>query len=184
MSTQPKSISKFLSLVLRHQPGAVGLTLDQHGWVPVDDLLKALGDSGKPLTRADLENIVAGSDKRRFALSPDRSMVRANQGHSVPVDLALPSALPPDVLFHGTVERYLPAIRAQGLIKGRRHHVHLSARREVAVIVGKRRGEPYVLEIDARGMVSSGLVFYRSENDVWLTDHVPARFLRDGPLVD
>ncbi len=183
MPTRHESISKFLSLVLRHQPGAVGLTLDESGWVSVDELLRAFATHGKPLTRADFDDIVARSDKRRFALSPDRSMVRANQGHSVQIDLALLATLPPNVLFHGTVERYLPAIRVQGLVKGQRHHVHLSASRELAIIVGKRRGEPYVLEIDARGMVASGLVFYRSENDVWLTDHVPARFLIDALLL-
>jgi len=143
----------------------------------VDELLHALASHGKPLARADLESIVASNDKRRFALNPDRSMIRANQGHSVQVDLALPATPPPDVLFHGTVELYLPSIRAQGLLKGKRHHVHLSATRELAVIVGKRRGEPCVLEIDARRMAASGLVFYRSENGVWLTDHVPPRFV-------
>lgn len=180
VSGKHESISKFLSLVLRHRPEAVGLALDRSGWASVDELLRALAGHGKSLTRAELEQIVATSDKRRFALSPDHSMIRANQGHSVQVDLALLPASPPDVLFHGTVERCLSAIRAQGLRKGQRHHVHLSASRELAVIVGKRRGEPYVLEVDARGMAASGFVFYRSENDVWLTDHVPARFLSDG----
>jgi len=180
MSSQHKSISKFLSLVLRHRPGDIALTLDASGWVSVDQLLQALGDHGRQLTRAELESIVVTSDKRRFALSADRSMVRANQGHSVPVDLALPPILPPDVLFHGTARCYLPAIRAEGLAKGQRHHVHLSASRELAAIVGKRRGEYQVLEIDARGMVASGFVFYRSENGVWLTDHVPAHFLSAG----
>lgn len=177
MSAQRKSTSKFLSLVLRHQPGAIGLTLDQSGWVSVEDLLRALASHGKPLARADLESLVASSDKQRFALSPDRSMIRANQGHSVQVDLALPPVVPPEVLYHGTVERYLPSIREHGLLKGKRHHVHLSATRELAVVVGKRRGEPYVLEVDARGMTAAGLVFYHSENGVWLTEHVPARFL-------
>jgi putative RNA 2'-phosphotransferase len=177
VSHQHKSLSKFLSLVLRHEPAAIGLTLDQNGWVSVEELLHALATHGKPLARADLESLVATSDKRRFALNPDRSMIRANQGHSVQVDLALLPTIPPDVLFHGTVERYLPSISASGLVKGKRHHVHLSATRELAVVVGKRRGEPYVLQVDTRGMVAAGLVFYRSENGVWLTDHVPVRFL-------
>ncbi len=146
----------------------------------MDELLRALASHGKPLARADLVSLVTASDKRRFALSPDGSMIRANQGHSVPVDLKLPPTLPPDVLFHGTVERYLQSIRAQGLIKGNRHYVHLSATRELAVVVGKRRGEPHVIEVDARGMVAAGFVFYRSENGVWLTDHAPARFFREG----
>jgi putative RNA 2'-phosphotransferase len=107
-------------------------------------------------------------------------MIRANQGHSVQVDLALPPTVPPDVLFHGIVERNVPSIRAHGLLKGKRHHVHLSETRELAVVVGRRRGDPYVLEVDARGMVTAGLGFYRAENGVWLTEHVPARFLKDS----
>jgi putative RNA 2'-phosphotransferase len=177
VSNQRKSTSKFLSLILRHQPGTIGLTLNESGWVSVDDLLRALASHGKPLARADLDAIVMSSDKQRFALSPDRLMIRANQGHSVPVDLALPCALPPDILYHGTVERYLASIRGHGLLKGERHHVHLSATRELAVAVGKRRGDPRVLEVDARSMAAAGIGFYRSENGVWLTDHVPARFL-------
>jgi putative RNA 2'-phosphotransferase len=179
VSYQHKSLSKFLSLVLRHEPRVIGITLDQNGWVSVEELLHALATHGKPLAREDLEALVATSDKRRFALNPNRSMIRANQGHSVSVDLALPPAIPPDVLFHGTVERHLPSIRAHGLVKGKRQHVHLSATRELAVVVGGRRGEPYVLEVDTRGMVTAGLVFYRSVNGVWLTDHVPARFLNE-----
>jgi putative RNA 2'-phosphotransferase len=120
---------------------------------------------------------VARSDKQRFALSADRSMIRANQGHSVQVDLALPPALPPEILYHGTVKRYVASICEHGLLKRKRHHVHLSATRELAIVVGKRRGEPYVVQVDARGMTSAGLLFYRSENGVWLTEHVPARFL-------
>jgi putative RNA 2'-phosphotransferase len=166
-----------LSFVLRHQPDAFGLTLDAHGWVSVDDLLRALADRGQPLTREQLEAIVASSDKRRFALSPDGAKIRANQGHSVAVDLVLAPATPPDVLFHGTVMRFLPSIREHGLLKGERHHVHLSATREVATLVGQRRGEPVVLEVHALGMVAAGLVFFRSENGVWLTDHVPAHFI-------
>jgi putative RNA 2'-phosphotransferase len=110
-------------------------------------------------------------------MSPDGSMIRANQGHSVQVDLALQPVVPPEILYHGTVERYLPSIRERGLLKGKRHHVHLSATRELAVVVGKRRGEPHVVEVDAHGMTAAGLVFYRSENGVWLTEHVPARFV-------
>jgi putative RNA 2'-phosphotransferase len=177
VSDQRQATSKFLSFVLRHEPGAIGLTLDANGWVSVDVLLQALGNHGRPLVRAELESIVATSDKQRFALSPDRSMIRANQGHSVQVDLALPPSLPPDILYHGTVERYLPSIREHGLLKGERQHVHLSATQDLAVIVAKRRGGPHVLAADARGMHAVGFVFYRSENGVWLTEHVPAEFL-------
>ncbi|MDF3070698.1 MAG: phosphotransferase KptA/Tpt1 [Polyangiaceae bacterium] len=177
LADQHKSISKFLSLVLRHEPGAIGIALDPNGWVSVEKLLDALAAHGKPLARAELEEVVATSDKRRFAFNSDGSMIRANQGHSVDVDLGLRPMIPPDILYHGTVPRYVPSIRAHGLVKGKRHHVHLSATRELAIVVGKRRGEPYVFQVDTRGMVAAGLVFYRSENGVWLTDHVPARFL-------
>jgi len=177
------TLSKFLSLVLRHEPGLIGLTLGDGGWVPVSQLLAALARSGRPVERTALEQLVAESDKQRFALSPDGSLIRANQGHSVDVDLGLSPTPPPDVLFHGTVERYLPSIRERGLLKGKRHHVHLSATRELAISVGKRRGPPQVLEVDARGMAAAGALFYRSENGVWLTEHVPARFLVPTPRV-
>lgn len=181
MSSKPESVSKFLSFVLRHHPDSVGLTLDANGWVSVDELLRALAQHGRPLPREELEALVSSSDKQRFALSADGARIRANQGHSVAVDLALSPAPPPDLLFHGTVARFLPAIRAEGLLKGQRHHVHLSATRDLAVIVAQRRGKPCVLEVDARAMAARGFVFYRSENGVWLTDHVPPPFLRDAP---
>jgi putative RNA 2'-phosphotransferase len=181
LSDERRATSKFLSFVLRHEPEAIGITLDAQGWVDVDVLLEALAGHGKPLDRAELEAIVSSSDKQRFALSTDRSRIRANQGHSVQVDLALPPALPPDELYHGTATRFLPSIRERGLLKGERHHVHLSATRELAVVVGQRRGKPHVLVVDARGMVAAGFVFFRSDNGVWLTEHVPARFLTIPP---
>jgi putative RNA 2'-phosphotransferase len=176
-SHRQPSLSKFLSFVLRHAPGAIGLTLDPSGWVSVDALLSALASHGKPLDRAALTRLVAESEKQRFAFSADGSQIRANQGHSVDVDLGLPPELPPARLFHGTIERYLPAIREQGLLKGQRQHVHLSATRELAVLVARRRGPARVLEVNAGEMSAAGFVFYRSENGVWLTEHVPARFL-------
>lgn len=169
--------SKFLSLVLRHDPGKIGIALDANGWTDVAALLERLAAHGHPLTRAELSELVATSDKQRFALSPDGERIRANQGHSVEVELDLPPLSPPDQLFHGTVAELLASIRASGLIKGARHHVHLSADVETAHRVGARRGKPVVLTVKAAEMAAASHAFYRSANGVWLTDHVPPSFL-------
>ena len=174
MSTR---VSKFLSLVLRHDPDRIGIELDEHGWTDVDALLAACARAGLPLTRDELAIVVATSDKQRFALSEDQTRIRANQGHSVEVDLDLEPAAPPELLYHGTVEKFLASIRAQGLLKGERHHVHLSADLETAQRVGGRRGKPVVLTVRAGEMAAAGHVFYRSENGVWLVEHVPAEYL-------
>jgi putative RNA 2'-phosphotransferase len=168
--------SKFLSYVLRHHPEAIEVELDEQGWVPVDTLLSKLAAHGRTVTRAELEEIVRTSDKQRFALDGER--IRANQGHSVAVDLALTQREPPERLYHGTVDRFLESIRREGLVKGSRTHVHLSSERETARIVAARRGRPVILTIDARAMHAEGRVFFLSENGVWLTEHVPATFLR------
>jgi putative RNA 2'-phosphotransferase len=180
MSSDPsqRSASKFLSLVLRHDPALIGVALDDAGWVDVDVLLDALARHGKALERSALERLVRESDKQRFALSADGRRIRANQGHSVDVALGYAASPPPELLYHGTVERFLSAIRVEGLVRGARHHVHLSATRDVATSVGSRRGRPVVIEVDAGAMARQGYEFFRSENGVWLTDHVPARFLR------
>ncbi|MBX3160850.1 MAG: RNA 2'-phosphotransferase [Deltaproteobacteria bacterium] len=170
-------ISKFLSLVLRHQPQLIGITLDEAGWVDVDELLAACARRGRHLTRAELEEVVAASDKQRFALSPDGARIRANQGHSVSVDLQLAPAEPPELLFHGTVAAALAGIRAEGLVRGKRHHVHLSRDVATANVVGKRRGAPVILTVRAAEMVAAGHTFYVSENRVWLVEHVPASFI-------
>jgi len=167
--------SKRLAYVLRHRPDSIGLTLGAGGWVGVDELLLALARHGTRITRADLEYVVAHNDKRRFVLDGDR--IRANQGHSVEVDLGLAPVLPPDRLFHGTARHNLDSIFLDGLLRGTRHHVHLSADEQTAIKVGARHGSPIVLAVDAAAMVTEGLLFYRSENGVWLTDHVPARHL-------
>jgi putative RNA 2'-phosphotransferase len=171
------SLSKFLSLVLRHDPGLIGMTLREGGWAAVDELLEALAKHGRSLSRAELESLVRQSDKQRFAFSPDGTLIRASQGHSVPVELGYEPTPPPSTLFHGTIERYLPAIRRDGLLKGKRHHVHLSATRELATVVGRRRGAPVVLVIAAAAMAQEGHAFFCSANGVWLTDHVPVRFI-------
>lgn len=169
--------SKFLSLVLRHQPQAVGLTLDEAGWVSIDQLLRACAAHGTLITRNDLVRIVETSDKKRFAFSEDGIRIRANQGHSVEVDLQLQPQTPPELLFHGTASRFIEAIRAEGLSKQARHHVHLSAEWETAVAVGKRHGKPTVLTIRAGEMHREGHTFFLSANGVWLVDQVPTSFI-------
>jgi putative RNA 2'-phosphotransferase len=177
MATDHRQASKFLSLLLRHEPERIGITLDDAGWTEIDDLLDALHAHGVDLTRGELDQIVASSDKQRFAVSPDGTKIRANQGHSVQVELGLPSAAPPAVLYHGTVDAALAGIRTQGLLKGQRHHVHLSADIETARKVGGRRGKPTVLAIKAGEMAAAGHTFYISANGVWLVDHVPTEFI-------
>ncbi len=173
-----KRISKFLSLVLRHDPASIGIQLDEQGWTDCATLINAAKRNGVPLNAMLLEEIVRSSDKQRFALSQDKSRIRANQGHSVPVELDLPIVVPAPLLFHGTVEASLESIRAEGLFRGQRHHVHLSADIETAAKVGARRGRPIIIAIRALDMHNTGHVFHRSENGVWLVDHVPANFIR------
>lgn len=172
-----RHVSKFLSLYLRHQPHELGLTLQPGGYVPVDALLAACAHKGLHLTRAQLEEVVAGSDKQRFSFDPSGALIRANQGHSVPVDLQLTPAEPPALLYHGTVAAALPEIRNSGLLPMSRHHVHLSPDEATARKVGQRRGKPLILRVDAAAMQRDGHVFYRSENGVWLSEGVPVRYL-------
>ncbi|WP_329219890.1 RNA 2'-phosphotransferase [Streptomyces microflavus] len=169
-------VSKYLSAHLRHKPERIGLTLDDNGWVAVGTLLDAAARHGFPVTRAELDHVVAVNDKRRFTVDGDR--IRANQGHTVTVDLDLPPAQPPAYLYHGTVARAMDAIRAEGLRPMARHHVHLSPDRETATRVGARRGSPLVLTVDAGAMHRAGHVFRVSANGVWLADAVPPEFLR------
>ena len=175
---QRKRKSKFLSLIFRHQPDTIGISLDEAGWVDVDLLLAAMKSQRDPITHAELQEIVATSEKQRFAFSEDGKRIRANQGHSVHVDLGFEAANPPELLFHGTVERFLDSIRKQGLLRGSRHHVHLSADEATAANVGGRRGKPVILVIDAQAMKDAGYEFFVSPNGVWLTEHVPPEYLR------
>ncbi|GII88987.1 putative RNA 2'-phosphotransferase [Sphaerisporangium siamense] len=169
-------VSKYLSRHLRHSPGRIGVELDAQGWVPVGTLLEAAAAHGFPITRDELERVVAENDKRRFEIAGER--IRAAQGHSVPVDLALPPATPPPYLYHGTVARAVAAIRAEGLRAMSRHDVHLSPDRETAARVGARRGSPVVLSVDAAAMRAAGHEFRVSANGVWLVAHVPPGFIR------
>jgi putative RNA 2'-phosphotransferase len=169
--------SKFLSLVLRHEPEKFGLRLDSAGWVDVEVLLASCGRHGHPLSRAELDEVVTNNDKKRFALSEDGRRIRASQGHSIEVSLGYEPQTPPARLFHGTASRFLPSIRANGLNKGERHHVHLSLNEATALQVGSRRGDSVILAIDAAAMAAKGHQFFLSANGVWLTDHVPAEFI-------
>jgi putative RNA 2'-phosphotransferase len=172
------STSKFLSLVLRHQPEVVGMQLDPEGWLPIDEPIENSNLRGKQLTLELLHEVVASCEKKRFTLSEDGLKIRANQGHSVrDVELNLEAVLPPSVLYHGTVAAFLESIREQGLLKRSRNHVHLSADIETANKVGARRGKPVILTIHANAMHQSGHAFYLSANGVWLTDAVPVSFI-------
>lgn len=170
-------VSKFLSLVLRHQPEKIGITLDDAGWVGVDELLDAALRSGVKIDRPLLERVVAENDKKRFALSPDGERIRASQGHSVDVDLGLRPVEPPEELFHGTASRFVDSIRGEGLRTGSRTHVHLSADEATARKVGERHGSPVILRVAAGRMHREGHQFFVSENGVWLTASVPAEFI-------
>jgi len=171
--------SKFLSKYLRHDPAGLGLTLAPGGWVDVSDLLNACAKKRLPLTREELNEVVAKNSKQRFSYDETGARIRANQGHSVDVDLQLVPATPPPVLYHGTGHGAADAIRREGLRKMRRHHVHLSADGETARIVGARHGRPVVFLVDVQAMHADGHVFYCSENGVWLVDEVPPRYLSE-----
>jgi putative RNA 2'-phosphotransferase len=170
-------ISKFLSLVLRHDPGAIGVQLDAGGWVEIMVLLRQCAAHGRAISRSMLEEIVATSPKRRFALSDDGLRIRASQGHSIEVDLGYAQATPPEVLFHGTVASCVESIRARGLDRMKRHHVHLSAEGDTARAVGARRGKPVVLRVLSGEMYRDGHSFFLSTNGVWLAEAVPPTYI-------
>jgi len=178
MNKKLESASKFLSYVLRHKPETIGLALDAEGWCAIDQLIRLAKEQGTGLTRELLLETVAANDKKRFALSPDGSRIRANQGHSIQVNLNLRPQTPPQILLHGTATRFESSIRAQGLVAGSRQLVHLSIDRETAFQVGKRYGKPLLLEVEALAMSRSGHEFFMSANGIWLTRAVPAVYLR------
>jgi len=177
MSKFENQLSRFLSLVLRHDPGSIGLQLDENGWAKLTDLIACMKTHGKRVDDAMILRVVETSDKQRFRLSDDGLSIRANQGHSIAIDLKLEEMDPPQWLYHGTAVKSMPAIVREGLRKQSRQHVHLSVDRETAKKVGSRHGKPVVLEIAAQLMAQHGYRFYRAENGVWLTDHVPPDYL-------
>lgn len=166
-----------MSLVLRHKPEEIGLQLDENGWANVQELITKMSHAGTPVDVEMIKMIVATNDKKRFTFNQDETMIRANQGHSIAVDVELKAALPPDVLYHGTATRFAESILQAGLSKQQRQHVHLSGLKETAINVGSRHGKPLVFEVDAKAMSEAGFIFYLSENGVWLTDHVPVTYL-------
>lgn len=165
--------SRFISLILRHKPEEIGITLDEHGWANVDELLRGIN-----IDMATLEHIVNTDDKQRYSFNEDRTLIRANQGHSIPVDVELEEVQPPEFLWHGTGEKYMNGICREGLIPKSRLYVHLSSDVPTATTVGKRHGEVVLLRIDARKMYQDGFKFYLSKNGVWLTAYVPVSYLK------
>lgn len=170
--------SKFLSLVLRHEPERIGLQPGEGGWVETDALLQAVNQHGVALSFDELKHIVATSDKKRFAFSDDGLRIRASQGHSIEVDLQYEPKVPPELLYHGTATRFLDSIRKGGLLRMERHDVHLSAETKVTLQVGGRHGKPLLLTIRAGEMHRAGHVFRCSANGVWLVNHVPPNFIQ------
>ncbi len=176
-SASATRISKLLSLVLRHEPGAVGVALDPEGWVSIDALLAGTAARGFRITRAELDAVAATNDKQRFSISSDGRRIRARQGHSIRVELGLQPSRPPKVLYHGTIERFLDAILRVGLDKRSRQYVHLSPDIATAAKVGSRRGRPVILRVDSGAMYRDRFTFYLSENGVWLTESVPPVYI-------
>ncbi len=177
MEKRVEKIGKFLSLVLRHKPEEIELSLDENGWVDVKSLLKQLSQYGKQLSMEELEWIVENNNKKRFAFNDNKTKIRASQGHSIDIDLGLEEVTPPIVLYHGTATDLIDRIKVEGLKKMTRQHVHLSYDTTTAFNVGKRHGTPCVLVINSYEMMKCGYKFYRSENNVWLTDIVPSRYI-------
>ncbi len=169
-------LSVFISLVLRHKPEAAGITLDEHGWANVEELLRGINETGRKISMEILEDIVATDNKQRYSFNEDKTLIRANQGHSIPVDVELKEQNPPEILYHGTATRFLNSILNDGLKPMSRLYVHLSKDIETAWKVGKRHGDPVILKINSRDMYKDGYKFYLSENGVWLTEKVDAKY--------
>ena len=171
-----KETSKFISLILRHKPETIGITLDEHGWANVDELIAGIAKTN-PIDMNILEQIVAEDEKQRYSFNEDKTMIRANQGHSIPVDVELEEKQPPEILYHGTGEKYVSSINEQGLIPKSRLYVHLSKDEETAVKVGQRHGKPAIYKVKSGDMYRDGYKFFYSVNGVWLTKNVPVKYL-------
>lgn len=169
-------LSRYISLILRHKPEVIGITLDEHGWANVDELIKGIART-KDFNMEILEEIVKNDDKQRYSFNENKTLIRANQGHSIPVDVELEVVTPPQYLWHGTGEKYVSYIDKMGLIPKSRLYVHLSSDKETAIKVGKRHGKPVVYRVKSGEMVQSGYKFYCSKNGVWLIKEVPVNFL-------
>ena len=172
------NISRYIALLLRHHPEKAGLCLDEHGWVEVEALIQGVRRRYPEFNRAVLDEIVARDSKQRYAYNQDKTCIRANQGHSIPVDVELKQALPPTILYHGTGEKYVESIQKVGLIPKSRLYVHLSTDIQTAIQVGKRHGQPVIYQIDTQQMIHDGFIFYISANHIWLTKAVPVQYLK------
>ena len=178
MSIKIKDTSKFISLILRHKPETIGISLDEHGWADVQELIAGINASGNhQLDMELLEEIVRTDEKQRYSFNEDHTLIRANQGHSIPVDVELEEMIPPAILYHGTGEKYVASIDREGLIPKSRLYVHLSSDEETARKVGSRHGKPVIYTVDCAAMTADGYQFFLSANHVWLTKAVPAGYL-------
>ena len=171
------NISRYISLILRHKPEVIGISLDEHGWANVDELIEGISKTEKEFNMETLEEIVRTDNKQRYSFNEDKTLIRANQGHSMPVDVDLAEVKPPEFLYHGTGEKYVESIKEQGLIPKSRLYVHLSEDIETAEDVGKRHGKPVIYIVKSGEMYRDGYVFYKSVNEVWLTKEVPVKYL-------
>ena len=172
-----KDTSKFISLILRHKPETIGISLDEHGWANVDELINGIAKTQK-FNMGMLEEIVRSDEKKRYSFNDDKTLIRANQGHSICVDVELEEKVPPDILFHGTGEKYVASINEQGIIFKSRLYVHLSSDYDTAIKVGKRHGVPVVYRVLAKEMYKDGYKFFLSVNGVWLTKYVPTKYIQ------
>ena len=178
MAKSIKDTSKFISLILRHKPETIGISLDEHGWADVQELIAGINASGNRQLDMDLlEEIVRTDEKQRYSFNEDHTLIRANQGHSIPVDVELEEKIPPAVLYHGTGEKYVASIDREGLISKSRLYVHLSSDEETARKVGSRHGKPVIYTVDCAAMTADGYKFFLSANHVWLTKAVPVGYL-------
>ncbi len=177
MRNSLKRASKFMSLILRHKPQAIGAELDDNGWLDVEVLLAGMRKRGHRIDKMILREIVVTNEKKRFAFNIDKTKIRASQGHSLEVDVEMPETEPPEFLYHGTVDKFMDAIKEKGLLPMTRQHVHLSQDKETAINVGGRRGKPIILSVRTGDMFKDGKIFYLSANNVWLTEDVPSEYI-------
>jgi len=183
-ATDDIGMGKFISLILRHKPETVDISLNEHGWADVSELIAGIRKSGRYIDIAMLERIVAENNKQRYSFNDDCTKIRANQGHSIPVDIELPAANPPDVLYHGTATRFLDSIREKGILRQNRQYVHLSSDIKTALDVGKRHGKAVVLPINAKKMAEDGYVFYLSVNRVWLCGDIAWKYVKENEIIN
>ena len=179
MKNDDITLGKFISLILRHKPETIGITLDREGWADTRQLIEGINAAGHTIDMETLERIVRENDKKRYSFNGDKTRIRANQGHSIPVDTGMRQAVPPEKLYHGTADRFLDSIRSGGIKKMSRQYVHLSADTETAVGVGKRHGRPVVLVIDTKAMTADGFIFRISENGVWQSEDIPWKYVAE-----